>query len=166
VLINGPEHVAPLAGDLHVGLVDIPTVADRAPTGHGRIREEWREALDPPVDGDVVDVDPTLTEQLLDIAIGQPIPQVPAHGEDDDLGREPETLEPQLGTTGIGRERRDLIPTRSPPTALVRTNPRIAVRTNRPLNVGQVSGRRRAGSMQQCPPTGVVDTGGLAETIG
>jgi hypothetical protein len=32
-----------------------------------------------------------------------------------------------------------------------RTNRRIAVRTNRPFGVGQVSGRRRAGSMQQCP---------------
>jgi hypothetical protein len=38
----------------------------------------------------VVDLDPTLTEQLLDIAIREPISEIPPQGEDDDLGREPE----------------------------------------------------------------------------
>ncbi len=37
--------------------------------------------------------DPTLTHQLFHIAIGQPITQVPPHGEDDDLRREPKTGE-------------------------------------------------------------------------
>ena len=63
------------------------------PARHGRIREEWREALHSPVDRDVVDLDPTLTQQLFHIAIGEPIPQVPAQGEDDDLRREPKTGE-------------------------------------------------------------------------
>jgi hypothetical protein len=56
----------------------------------GRVREQWREALNPPVDGDVVDLDPTFTEQFFDVAIGKPVSHIPAHGEDDDLGREPE----------------------------------------------------------------------------
>ncbi len=43
----------------------------------------WGEALHPPVDHDVVDLNPTLTEEFLDIAIGEPVPQIPAHGEDE-----------------------------------------------------------------------------------
>ena len=42
------------------------------------------------VDRDVVDLDPALAEKLLDVAIRQPVTQIPAHGEDDDLRREPE----------------------------------------------------------------------------
>jgi hypothetical protein len=59
----------------------------------GGIREEWREALHLPVDRDVVHLDPTLTEEFFDIAVGEPLPPIPAHGEDDDLRWEPETLE-------------------------------------------------------------------------
>jgi len=33
----------------------------------GRVGQEWREAVDPPVDRDVVDLDAALGEQLLDI---------------------------------------------------------------------------------------------------
>ena len=51
----------------------------------GRIGEEWREALDPPIDGDVVDLDPTLGEQLFHIPIGEAVPQIPPYGENDDL---------------------------------------------------------------------------------
>ena len=93
VLINRSIDVPPLAGNLHIRLVHIPTVADRMSARPGRIGEEWREALHPPVDGDVIDLDPTLTEQFFDIAIRESIPQIPAHGEDDDLGREPKTGE-------------------------------------------------------------------------
>ena len=49
--------------------------------------------MDPAVDGDVVDLDPTLTEEFLDVSIGEPVPQIPAQGEDDDLRWEPEALE-------------------------------------------------------------------------
>jgi hypothetical protein len=91
VLINRSVDVTPFAGDLHVRLVDVPTVTDRVAARARGIREEWREALDPPVDADVVDLDATLTEQ--DVAVGQPVPQIPAHGEDDDLRRESEALE-------------------------------------------------------------------------
>jgi len=58
VLVDGPVDVPPFAGDLHVGLVDEPTVADCVPTRPGCIGQKWREALHPPVDGDVVDLDP------------------------------------------------------------------------------------------------------------
>jgi hypothetical protein len=35
----------------------------------------------------VVDLDAALNEQLLDVAIGEPEPQVPADRDDDDVGR-------------------------------------------------------------------------------
>jgi hypothetical protein len=38
----------------------------------------------------VIDLDATLTEELLDVAVGEPVPEVPAHRQDDDLAREPE----------------------------------------------------------------------------
>ena len=90
VLINRSVDVAPASGDLHVRLVHIPAVADRVPARSGGILEQWREGLCLPVDGDVVDLDPSLTEQLLDISIREPIPQISPYGEDDDLRREPE----------------------------------------------------------------------------
>jgi len=41
----------------------------------------------------VVDLDTGLSEQLLDIAVGQPEAQVPADSDDDDIGREPKSGE-------------------------------------------------------------------------
>ena len=38
--------------------------------------------------------DATLREKLFEITVGQPIPQVPAHRQQDHLGRETETNEP------------------------------------------------------------------------
>ena len=59
VLVDGAIHVSPFAGDLHVGLIDIPAVADQVGAWHGRVRSEWSEA-----------------------------PQIPTRREDDDLGPE------------------------------------------------------------------------------
>jgi hypothetical protein len=42
---------------------------------------------------DVIDLDPSLGQQFLDIAIREAVAQLPAHREDDDLRREPEALE-------------------------------------------------------------------------
>jgi hypothetical protein len=44
--------------------------------------------LDPPVDRDVVDLDPALGQQLLDVPIGEAEPQVPADRQGDDFGWE------------------------------------------------------------------------------
>jgi hypothetical protein len=67
--------------------------------GHQR-----RKAEHPPVDSHVVDLDPALSEELLDITVGQAEVQVPADSDDDDIGREPESGEADRG--GIdGRER-------------------------------------------------------------
>ena len=50
------------------------------------------EPLHPPVEGDVVDVDPALGQELLEIAVGQAVAEVPAHRQEDHLRRE---LEPR-----------------------------------------------------------------------
>jgi hypothetical protein len=46
------------------------------------------EGLHPAVDRHVVDLDAALGQQLLDIAVGQPVAQVPAHRDRDHLSRE------------------------------------------------------------------------------
>jgi hypothetical protein len=58
-----------------------------------RLDELRREPLDPPVDGDVVDGDTALGQQLLDVPVGQAIAQVPAHRDRDHLPRKPEAGE-------------------------------------------------------------------------
>jgi hypothetical protein len=58
--------------------------------GPGGVDEQRREALHPAEHGDVIDLDPTLGKEFLDITKGQPEPEIPANREDDHLGREPE----------------------------------------------------------------------------
>jgi hypothetical protein len=97
-LVDRTVDGAPAAGDLHIGLVHLPAVADGVAAGASGLGQQRREPLDPPVDGDVVDLDATLGEQLLDIAVGQAEAQVPADGEHDDVGWEAEA--------GKGRSRK------------------------------------------------------------
>ncbi len=89
VLIHGPVHVAPHTGDLDVGLVDEPAVTDAVTTRPRRVDEQRCEALHPPVDGDVIDLDAAFGEEFLDVAVRQAVAEVPAHGQQDHLGREP-----------------------------------------------------------------------------
>jgi hypothetical protein len=88
--IDRTVDVPPPTGDLHIGLVHLPAVADGVPAGASSLGQQRREPLDPPVDRDMVDLDTTLGEQLLDISVGQAEAQVPADGEHDDVGREAE----------------------------------------------------------------------------
>jgi uncharacterized membrane protein YgcG len=74
VLVDRPVQVDPPARDLDVGLVHVPAVADPVPAEPGRVGQQRAESLHPSVHGDVVDVDAALSEQLLDVAIGQPEP--------------------------------------------------------------------------------------------
>jgi hypothetical protein len=55
----------------------------------GSVDELWCERLHPPVDGHVINGYASFGKQILDIAIGQAVAQVPAHGDRDDLTREP-----------------------------------------------------------------------------
>ena len=47
------------------------------PARAGRVDEHRREALHPPVDGDVVNHDIPLDEQFLDVAVGQSVAEIP-----------------------------------------------------------------------------------------
>src|SRR5829696_4911290 len=98
-LIDRSVHIPPPAGDLHIGLVGPPAVANGVPAWAGGLGQQGREPLHPPVDGDVVDLDTPLGEQFLDVAVGQAEAQVPAHRQHDHIGWEAEA--------GEGGARRD-----------------------------------------------------------
>jgi hypothetical protein len=90
--------VAPPAGDFHRGLVHKPAVADDVPARSGRVGQQRGEALDPAEDGDVVDLNPALTEELFDVAVGEPSPQIPTQGDDDDSGGNRNPANAEAGT--------------------------------------------------------------------
>jgi hypothetical protein len=85
VLIDRAIEVVPAAGELDVGLIDKPSVAHRVPRRAGGVDELGREGLHPPVERSGVDLDAALGEQFLDVAVGQPVAQVPAHRDRDHL---------------------------------------------------------------------------------
>jgi hypothetical protein len=74
VLVYDPVEVAPGIGHLHLGFVDEPAAADRVPARRGRVDREGREAPHPSVQGDVIHVDPTFGQDLLEVAIPQAEP--------------------------------------------------------------------------------------------
>jgi hypothetical protein len=53
-LVDRTVDIAPPAGDLDLGLVDLPAVVDSVAAGPGGLGEQRGEALDPAVDGGVV----------------------------------------------------------------------------------------------------------------
>jgi hypothetical protein len=67
VLVDGAVDVAPHAGDLDIRLVDVPPITGGVAAEPSDVDEQRREALDPPVDGDVVDLDAAFDQQFLDI---------------------------------------------------------------------------------------------------
>jgi hypothetical protein len=69
-LVDGPEQVAPGPANLQVRLIDVPAIPDQVPSGSCGLGELGREVLDPAVDRDVVDLDPALGQQLLDVPVG------------------------------------------------------------------------------------------------
>jgi hypothetical protein len=73
-LVDCAVDVAPPPGDLHVGLVHQPAIPDQVPAGPGGVGQQRREPLDPAVDAGVVDVDPALGEEFLDVAVGEAEP--------------------------------------------------------------------------------------------
>jgi hypothetical protein len=69
MVIDGAVDVAPHARHLHVGFVDEPAVTDGISVRVGRVDQDRREALHPPVQRDVINVDTTLSEEFFEIAI-------------------------------------------------------------------------------------------------
>jgi hypothetical protein len=89
VLVHGPVDIAPSAADLHLGFVHQPAVAHRAAAGSGCPDQQGREVLHPPIHGHVIDLDPAFGQDLLQVALGQTEPHIPAHRQPDHLSREP-----------------------------------------------------------------------------
>ncbi|KQC37370.1 hypothetical protein UK82_15205 [Frankia sp. ACN1ag] len=105
-LVDRPVQVGPPAGDLDVGFVDEPPVSRAGSARPGSLDEQRSEPLDPAVDRGVIDGDAAFREQLLDVAVGQAVPQVPADDQDDHLGWEPEPdeLRNRLVSESLGTE--------------------------------------------------------------
>jgi hypothetical protein len=80
ILVNGPVDVSPGPRHLHVRLVNEPASTHAVPAGLGRLDQQWRESLDPPVQGHVVDLDPAFGEQFFQVPVGQSVALVQAHG--------------------------------------------------------------------------------------
>jgi hypothetical protein len=89
VLVDRAVEIGPAAGDLDVGLVDEPPVTRGVTSWPGGVDELGSEGLHPADDRDVVDLDAALSEQLLNVAVRQPVTQIPAHSDRDHLAREP-----------------------------------------------------------------------------
>jgi hypothetical protein len=75
----------------------VPAITDEVLSSSCGLGELRRQALDPAVDRDVVDLDPALGQELLDVPVGQAEPQVPADRQSDDFGWE---TVPGEGRTG------------------------------------------------------------------
>jgi hypothetical protein len=68
-LIDRTVHVPPSPSDPHVGLVHEPAISYSVPAGAGSLDQQRREPLDPSVDGHVVDLDLSFSQQLLNVAV-------------------------------------------------------------------------------------------------
>jgi len=67
----------------------VPAIPDDVAARSSGLGELRSEPMHPPIHRDVVDLDPSLGEELLHVPVGQAEPQVPADRQGDDLGREP-----------------------------------------------------------------------------
>jgi len=96
VLVHRPAHVPPHTGNSDVGLVHEPAIADTVPTRARRLDDQRGEALHPTVDGAVIDVHATLSEELFDIGVRESVAEVPAHRRQDHVRWEPEARGRQI----------------------------------------------------------------------
>ena len=72
MLVNGPIHVPPDAGDTDVRFVDEPAATHRVTARWCGVDQLRGEALHPPEDRHVVDVDTAFGEEFFDVAVGEP----------------------------------------------------------------------------------------------
>lgn len=96
-LVHYPVQIGPPSGDPHVGFIDEPPLARTVPARPRGVDEARCEPLHPPADRHLIDLDTALSEQRLDVPVGQAVSQVPAHRDGDDLRREPEPPELRPG---------------------------------------------------------------------
>jgi hypothetical protein len=90
VLIDGPVQTGPQARYLHARFTGEPAVARCMAAQASSLDELGRESLHSPARRHVIHRDAALGGQLLDVAVGQAIPQVPADRNGDHLPRKPD----------------------------------------------------------------------------
>jgi hypothetical protein len=89
MLVDRSIHVPSHSGNLHVGFIDEPSITNTAPGRPSRVDDQRGEALHPPINRHVINVDTAFREQFFDIAVGQAVAEIPAHRQQDHLRREP-----------------------------------------------------------------------------
>jgi hypothetical protein len=90
ILIDRPVQIDPTPSDLDICLIDEPPITRRVPAGPRRLNQQRDEPVHPPVNGHVIDLDPTFDQQLFDISVRQAVTQIPTDRQHDDLWREAE----------------------------------------------------------------------------
>ena len=101
-LVDRAIEVAPLPGDPHLGLVHRPAISHGVATRSGSLGQQRREPKHPSIHRDVVDLDATLGQQFLEVAVRQPEAQLPADRQHDRLARE---AKPAKAYCGMGPRR-------------------------------------------------------------
>jgi hypothetical protein len=71
---------------LDVGFIYEPAVTDAVSAWSSRLDDQRGEALHPPVDRDVINLDAALGEQFFDISVRESVSEVPAHRQQDHVG--------------------------------------------------------------------------------
>ncbi len=90
--IDDAIKIAPLALDLDGRLVHPPTHPHRALPPVKRLFQQRAIPDGPPVDGRVIDVNPPLCHEFLDVACAQRVRDIPAHPHENDLWGEMSSL--------------------------------------------------------------------------
>jgi hypothetical protein len=82
--INGPAEVIPITMRLDVGFVDPPGVIGGFALGADAPFEFGSKALDPALDGGVIDREAALRHHFFKVPIAERVAQVPPHTKQDD----------------------------------------------------------------------------------
>jgi hypothetical protein len=69
MLVDRPVQIDSASGHFHIGFIDEPPITRRMPARPGRINQQRGEPLHPAIDGDVVDRDAALGQQLFHVAV-------------------------------------------------------------------------------------------------
>jgi hypothetical protein len=88
VLVDRPVQVGPAARDLDLRFIDEPPITRRVACRTRGVDELRREGLHPPIHPHVINLDAALGQQLLHVAVRQPVAQISAHCHRDHLSRE------------------------------------------------------------------------------
>jgi hypothetical protein len=140
-LVDCPVHRPPLPGDLHIGLVCLPAVADGVAAGPGGLGQQRREPLNPPIDGDVVDLDPVFDQELFHVTVGQAKRRYQRTASTITSGGKRKLAKADRGT-GMGRGRRVLMSLVSP-LGRRRSQRNSPYRSDLTKHLQQGPGRRR-----------------------